>query len=107
MENRSGYSWNVQGAVLLKNIFFLAQAGQDQVNNIGTGEAVTMLLESVKQVLPFQQVLGVEKRRSLHLEQFENICALANEIPVHILSLRLNGTFWKAVEQVLLSGSSF
>jgi SynChlorMet cassette protein ScmC len=101
LEGEPGGSWNVQESVQLKNIFLLVQAKQDRVESIGTGQAVTMLLESARQVLHFWQVQNLEKRRSLHLERLENVCVLVDKIPVHILSFSLYGVFWELVEQIL------
>jgi hypothetical protein len=97
-----GGSWDVQNAVPLKGIFFLAQAVEDRVERVGHGQAVSLLVECVGQVSTFiTPSLFKEELRALHLERFNNLCALARVIPAHVLHISLTGAFWQEIEQAL------
>jgi hypothetical protein len=101
----SGGSWDVQNAVPLKGIFFLAQAIEDRVERVGPGHAVSLLVECVRQASAFMAPgLFKEEVRALHLEQFNNLCALARVIPAHVLHISLTGAFWQEIEQALEGG---
>jgi SynChlorMet cassette protein ScmC len=97
-----GGVWDVQRAVPLKGIFFLAQAKADRAERIGSGHAVSMLVEAVKQASMFMaQCFSAEEIRKVHLQRFHNICALSGVVPAHILHLGLTGAFWTEIEQAL------
>ena len=101
----SGGAWDVQSAVPLKGIFFLTQADVERVEAVGPGHAASLLTESVKQAAMFMLPgLSQEDTRALHLEQFNNLCALVRVIPAHVLHISLTGAFWKEIEQVLDGG---
>jgi SynChlorMet cassette protein ScmC len=101
-EGPGGSTWDVQNAVPVKGIFFLAQAVEDRVERLGEGQAVSLLGECVGQVSTLM-ALGLCKKelRALHLERFNNLCALARVIPAHVLHISLTGAFWKEIEQAL------
>jgi SynChlorMet cassette protein ScmC len=95
-------AWDVQNAVPVKGIFFLAQAAEDRVERVGPGQAVTLLGEFVGQVSAFMAPgLRPEELRALHLERFNNLCALARVIPAYMLHISLTGPFWQEIERVL------
>jgi SynChlorMet cassette protein ScmC len=97
----SGGSWDVQNAVPLKGIFFLARAAEDRVERVGPGHAVSLLVECARQVSTFMAPgLSKEEVRAMHLERFNNLCALARVIPTHVLHISLTGAFWQEIEQV-------
>ena len=97
-----GGTWEVQRAVPLRGIFFLARATHDRVERLGTGHAVSMLVECVGQASMFMPLgLFKEEIRALNLQRFNNLCALAKVVPSHTLHISLTGTFWKEIEQVL------
>ncbi|CAK0781358.1 SynChlorMet cassette protein ScmC [Gammaproteobacteria bacterium] len=102
-----GGSWDVQKAVPLKGIFFLSQALDDRVESVGPGHAVSMLVECAGQT-PQIMTRGVSKEEAsvLHLERFNNLCALARVIPTHVLHLSLTGTFWQQIDQMLERSSA-
>jgi SynChlorMet cassette protein ScmC len=101
----AGGTWDVQSAVPLKNIFFLARAVEDRVERVGPGHAVSLLGECVEQVSMFMAPgLFKEELRALHLERFNNLCALARIIPAHMLHISLTGAFWQEIDQVLAGG---
>ena len=102
--NGPGGSWDVQNAVPLKGIFILARAEEDRVEQIGTGHAVSMLVECVRQV-SISMGLGLRKneRHALNLKRFDNLCALTRVMPAHVLHISLTGTFWREIEQALCS----
>jgi SynChlorMet cassette protein ScmC len=101
----SGGSWDVQNAVPLKGIFFLARAAEDRVERVGPGHAVSLLVECARQVSTFMAPgLSKEEVRAMHLERFNNLCALARVIPTHVLHISLTGAFWQEIEQALEGG---
>jgi SynChlorMet cassette protein ScmC len=105
MDGGPGGTWDVQTAVPLKGIFVLAQAVEDQVERVGPGHAVSMLVECVGQVSAFMAPgLFKEELHALHLERFDNLCALARIIPAHVLHISLTGAFWQEIDQALEGG---
>ena len=95
-------TWDVQRAVPVKGFFFLAQAAEDRVERIGSGQAVSLLVECVKQTSTFMEPgLLKEEVRTLHLERFDNLCALAKVVPSHMLHISQTGSFWQKIEQVI------
>jgi|GEM_PF-697475 len=105
LDGGAGGSWDVQRAVPLKGIFFLARAAEDRVERVGPGHAVSMLSESAGQASTFMAPgLRKEDLRALHLERFDNLCALARVVPAHVLHITLAGDFWKGIGQALEGG---
>ncbi|TFG61296.1 MAG: SynChlorMet cassette protein ScmC [Deltaproteobacteria bacterium] len=97
-----GGRWKVQQAVPLGAIFFLSRAVEDSVEPVGGGQAVTLLVHSAQQSSHFMsRVLKDEETRTLHLERFDNLCALAKVVPVHLLHISLTGSFWQEIERIL------
>ena len=97
-----GGTWDVQNAVPVKGIFFLVQGLDDRVERVGSGQAVSLLGESVGQASMFMAPgLSKEETRALHLERFNNLCALARVVPTHLLYTSLTGAFWREIEQAL------
>ena len=102
MDGGPGGSWDVQRAVPLKGIFLLAQAVQDRVEHVGPGHAVSMLIECATQAAMIMPIgLFKAEIRTLHLERFNNLCALAQVVPAHVLHISLTGSFWHELEQAL------
>jgi len=98
----SGGRWDVQKAVSLKGIFFLTQALKERIESVGDGQAVSLLAECAAQASQLMtRGLSKENVRSLHLERFSNLCALARVIPAHVLYISLTGTFWRDIERTL------
>jgi SynChlorMet cassette protein ScmC len=105
LDGGPGGTWNVQSAVPLKGIFFLAHAVEDRVERVGPGHAVSLLGECVGQVSTFMAPgLCQEELHALHLERFNNLCALARVVPAHVLHISLAGAFWQEIEQALEGG---
>ena len=95
----------MQSAVPVKGIFFLSHAFEDRVESVGSGHAVSMLVECVKQASMFMaRGLSKEETSALHMEWFNNLCALARVVPAHILHISLTGAFWQEIEQMLEGG---
>lgn len=102
-----GGDWDVQHAVALKGIFFLAQAAADHAEPVGPGQTASLLVEGLRQASQFMPVgLFQEEARALHLEGFDNLSALARTIPAHILHISLTGTFWTELDRVLEGGGT-
>ncbi len=95
-------TWDVQTAVPLKGVFFLSQAAEDRVESLGPGHAVSLLVECAGQASQLMaRGLSKEATRALHLERFDNLCALARAVPAHALRISLTGAFWQVIEQTL------
>jgi SynChlorMet cassette protein ScmC len=102
LDGGPGGAWDVQNAVPVKGIFFLARAVEDRVERVGPGHAVSLLGECVGQASMFMPLgLCKEEIRALHLERFNNLCAMARVIPAHVLHISLTGAFWQEIEQAL------
>jgi hypothetical protein len=102
LDRGPGGTWDVQSAVPVKGIFVLAQAVEDRVERVGPGHAVSLLLEGVRQASMFMPPGRFkEETRALHLERFNNLCALARVVPTHELHISLTGAFWQKIEQML------
>lgn len=100
-----GGSWDVQNAVPVKGIFVLARAAEDRVERVGAGQAVSLLGECAEQASWFMAPgLSKEELDALHLERFNNLCALARAVPANVLHISLNGAFWTKIEQELQAG---
>jgi signal peptidase I len=96
-----GGSWDVQRAVPLRAIFFLAQSRDNRVSHIDTGQAIAMLMESVQQVSrTMTRTLKEPEIRALHREQLAAASRVARTIPIYMLHISLNGNFWKEIERV-------
>ena len=105
LDGGPGGTWHVQNAVPVKGIFFLAQAVEDRVERVGPGQAASLLVECVRQASTFiAPGLSKEELHALHLEQFDNLCAVVRIIPTHVLHLSLTGAFWQEIEQALEGG---
>jgi len=105
LDGGPGGTWDVQSAVPVKGIFFLSHAFKDRVESVGSGHAVSMLVECVKQASMFMaRGLSKEETSALHLEWFNNLCTLARVVPAHILHISLTGAFWQEIEQMLEGG---
>jgi hypothetical protein len=105
LDGGPGGTWDVQSALPVKGIFFLSHAFEDRVESVGSGHAVSMLVECVKQASTFMaRGLSKEETSALHMEWFNNLCALARVVPAHILHISLTGAFWQEIEQMLEGG---
>jgi len=100
-----GGSWDVQHAVPLRGLFFLAQDEQDRVEPVGAGQAAMLLIESAEQVSAvIQRGMEAQELRAVRLQRFDNVCALARAVPCYELHLSLTGAFWEEMERVLDDG---
>ena len=85
-----------------QGIFLLAQAVEDRAERVGPGHAVSMLVECAGQATMFMPIgLFKEEVRALHVERFNNLCALARGVPAHVLHISLTGAFWQEIERAL------
>lgn len=102
LDGGPGGTWDVQRAVPLRSIFFLSRALEDRVEPVGAGHAASLLAECAKQASGLMvDGLGKEETHSLHLERFNNLCALSRVVPAHLLHISLPGAFWRKIEQAL------
>jgi SynChlorMet cassette protein ScmC len=102
LDDGIGGNWDVKNAVPIKGIFFLVQAVADRVERVDTKRAISLLLESVKQASMFMEAERCkEELYSLRVKRFDNLCALAQVLPAHLLHISLTGAFWQEIEQAL------
>jgi SynChlorMet cassette protein ScmC len=101
-QGEKALTWNVDHAVLLKAMFFLEQAPQDELGGLGRGAALCSLMESVGQATQIMS-LGAsdDERRAHRLQQFENACALVEALPAYRLRVSARGAFWREMERVI------
>ena len=96
-----GGKWDVQRAVPLQAIFFLAQSLDNRVSHINTGPAIAMLMESVQQVSrPMTRKLKEPEVHTLYREQLAAASRVVRVVPIYMLHINLNGNFWKEIERV-------
>jgi len=102
MFGKSGGAWDVQYRVPLKGIFFLNQAQEDQATPEEPARSTCLLVEfSGKQVSRMMSYgMNQDEKRELHLNRFDNICALVQAVPCYSLHLSLTGSFWNEIERV-------
>jgi SynChlorMet cassette protein ScmC len=97
-----GGAWDVENAIPLKAIFFLAQADRDRIQTVDQGKALCLLLEHT-QHFGFNTLRDMddEKKREIQLQRFDNACALVKAIPSYRLWISLAGAFWNEIEREL------
>ena len=102
MNGGMGGRWDVGQAVRLKAIFFLDQAEEEQVEPVGEGKAICLLLESVAQAMqPSMYRMDESEKRAVHLQRFERVIALMKDMPAYRLGISKTGTFWDQIARVL------
>ena len=103
--NNSGRTWDVSYAVPLKGLFFLAQAREDRAERIGAGQATGMLLETAQQAISgrLDGKSSNGDKTAMNLQLFNNACIMAKSMESFILSVSLNGQFWKEMDLALNS----
>ncbi len=98
----TGHSWEVQHAVPLRAVFILEQAEQEIVKASDPGEAVCMLSEIARQAARhLWRGVGPAELAAFHRQRFDNLCGMAQTLPVHLLDVSIQGQFWKEMERVL------
>ncbi|HOD35459.1 MAG TPA: SynChlorMet cassette protein ScmC [Syntrophales bacterium] len=98
-ENRT---WNVSRSLHVAALFFIVQAGSDEVIPVGGGTASVLIDQAsmmvFRSIMPTgQRELSPQLRRII----FNNAASLAAAIPSYILRLSLTGRFWEKIEEVL------
>ncbi len=94
--------WDVQRAVPLRAIFFLEQGKEDRVAPIGPGEALCRLTALAGDTTTYlMQRWSLEEVAVFNLQRFENLCVLVKTLPAFKLNIKLHGTFWKKMDEVL------
>ncbi len=95
-------TWDVGQSVPLSAIFFMEQAEEDDVVEIGQGQASMYVNDSAadryKRYWKYMEKEEEIYRRNL---LFDNACALAGQIPCFTLRMSLTGEFWKLIEVFL------
>ena len=96
-----GGTWDVGRSVPLDAVFFLDQAGSDEVVPLGEGVAAVGCSQSIMQVLrsvgPFQ-VVG-QNPNTMGL--FEKAADFSLAVPAYLLRVSLEGRFWEKIEEAL------
>lgn len=98
-----GGSWDVQLSIPLKAVYLLNQSDKDYVEPMGDGQATCMLNESADQawLALANDFEDDEQRKSMNTQRFNNICELVKKVPVHLLHISRNGSFWEKIEKSL------
>jgi SynChlorMet cassette protein ScmC len=97
-----GGVWDVQQAMPLQAIFVLEQGDEDRVEPMGPAHAVALLAELARQTSRhFLKGMPPDEIAAFNLQRFENLCALARAVPVYLLYVSLDGTFWTEIERVI------
>jgi len=98
----TGHGWEVQHAVPLRAVFILEQAKRESVQPSGPSEAVCMLSEIARQAARhLWRGAGPAELAAFHRQRFDNLCGMAQALPVHLLDVSLKGHFWREMERVL------
>ncbi len=95
----SNETWDVQRWVPLEQVFCLGHSERDEVEAVGQGAALCLLLASAEQVrsyLPVELVDGAQRLRDL-----ENATTLVKSVPVRLLRFSIAGPVWLAMEEAL------
>jgi SynChlorMet cassette protein ScmC len=102
MDGGPGGRWDVQKAVPLQAIFILSQEEPDQVEKLGAGHAVPLLVEVAKQgIWPMDDFIQLHHARAFRLKRFDTICTLVKSIPCYHLKISRTGEFWREIEHAL------
>jgi len=98
-----GGSWDVQLSIPLKAVYLLRQNENDNVKSVGEGQAACMLNETADQawLALANDFEDDEQRKSKNIQRFNNICELVKKVPVHLLHISRNGSFWEKIEKSL------
>ena len=88
--------------VPISPIFFLEQAGSDEVIPLGRGEAAVFINQLATQIsCRYWNNLDHEDLMSRKTNLFENATELARAVPAFRLHVSLKGRFWEEMEKVL------
>lgn len=102
LAKRSEKTWSVHNHVPISSIFFLEQAGYDEVIPLGRGEAAVFINQLATQICcRYWNNLDYEDLMSRKKKLFENATELAKAVPAFRLQVSLEGRFWEEMEKVL------
>ena len=102
LSKRSEQTWSVHNHVPISSIFFLEQAGSDEVIPLGRGEAAVFINQLATQIsCRYWNNLDHEDLMSRKTKLFENATELARAVPAFRLRVSLKGRFWEEMEKVL------
>jgi SynChlorMet cassette protein ScmC len=101
--NGSGQkTWNVQRHLRVAAIFFLEQAGKDEVKPMGQGEAAVGLNRSALQIFErYLRHVTPEEAKEIRLKIIENAGQFSRAIPAYTLRFTRRGAFWEEIERVV------
>lgn len=97
-EGRPERSWDVQHNVPIKAIFFLQQAGVDEIKTVGQARATVLIYKSA---LNKWYYANFGNKYIMHEEIFNNAAEMAKSIPAFILRASQNGKFWEIIENAI------
>ncbi len=91
-----GGSWKVQSAIPLERIYFLKHNLRDSTEGLGAGQTLALLTGSAQQIShAMERGMSEADKRTLHLERFNHLSALAKAVPAGVLHISLSGAFWR------------
>ncbi len=93
---------NVSRSLPLAALFFIVQAGSDEVIPVGGGTASVLIDQASMMVFRSVRPIG-QRELSPRLKRmvFNNAASLAASVPGYVLRLSLTGCFWEKIEEVL------
>jgi SynChlorMet cassette protein ScmC len=95
-------TWDIQRAVELRAVFVLEQGEEVRAEPLGPGHAICLLAELAQQTSThLLRGWPIEEIAAFNLQRFENLCALAEAVPVYLLHVSLDGAFWEAIERAI------
>lgn len=100
------FTWQVSNGVPLSGIFFLSQADYDSVEDIGNGLSATKLYSSSRQVMELMFTWSDMEKEAIKRWRerlFFNACIISQSVPSYSLYATLKGSFWKNIENTLIS----
>lgn len=97
-----GGSWEVNRTLPLRAICFLGRAENDRLEKMESGKALGELVEVAEQISWVLNEKASRREQSLdRAQRFENLCALAQQVPAYSLVLSRSGAYWKLLEQLV------
>jgi len=94
--------WDVQRSVPLQTVFVLEQGEKDRIEPLGSGHALSLLVELAGQTSArFVSEFTLDELSAFNQERFDNLAALVKSLPAFFLHVKLGSAFWEEIGRVL------
>lgn len=103
LNGKTGGSWHTNDFVPLKGIFLLKQSNKDFIQSVSLNIVISLLTEAAYQLSGFYDDYSVKDARTIANMRLDSIEILVKKIPVNLLHISLNGSFWEEIEKYLIS----